>query len=254
MVDFKQKTIGDIIESEHLMVSTAPQRYGAYYTLALDLSVFLSSVVKSVDRNHETFVRFLSQVTKHHLLAVFSTARLHQIQAMMNLRQALEAGACAAFAIANPDSAHFLTPEGTLDTSKKLAARRYKWLDEQFPDGSSQIKTMKEAINSSTAHANIAYTQKNFRLSDSGSEFSTPFFDIDDEYFVKSDFLMTSKIAISLIDLFYGVNKTVNAIVWRDDFQSRLGSLLKQDGALRKEMQSPDRFKEQLRKFGHLIK
>jgi hypothetical protein len=198
--------------------------------------VFLSSVVKLVDRNHETFVRFLSRVTKHHLLAVFSTARLHQIQATMNLRQVLEAGACAAFAIANPDPAHFLTPEGTLDTSNKSAGRCYKWLDEQFPDGSSQIKTMKDMINKSTAHANIAYTQKNFRISDSGNEFSTPFFDIDDEDFVKSDFLLASKIALSLIDLFYGVNETVNAIVWRDDFGSRFDSLLEQEAALRAEM------------------
>jgi hypothetical protein len=89
------------------MVLTAPQRYGAYYTLALDVSVFLSLVRKSIDREHAIFVRFFSQVKKHHLLAIFSTVRLHQIQAMMNLRQVLEAGACAAFAIANPDPTHF---------------------------------------------------------------------------------------------------------------------------------------------------
>jgi hypothetical protein len=38
-MDFKQKTIDDLIESEHLMLSIAPQRYGAYYSIALDLSV-----------------------------------------------------------------------------------------------------------------------------------------------------------------------------------------------------------------------
>jgi hypothetical protein len=125
--------------------------------------VFLSSAVKSIGRDHETFGRFLSQVAKHHLLAVFSTVRLHHIQAMMNLRQVLEHGACAAFAIANPDPAHFasITAEGTLDASKKLTDKRYKWLDKQFPKGSSQIKEMKEMINNSTAHANIAYTNQN---------------------------------------------------------------------------------------------
>jgi hypothetical protein len=124
----------DLIENEHKMVLTAPQRYGAYFTIAVDLSLFFSTAVKSVDRNHEIFMRFLSQVKKHHLLAVLSTTRLHQVQAMMNLRQVLEAGACAAFAIANPDPAHFasITPAGTLDTSQKLAVA-YKWLNEQFP-------------------------------------------------------------------------------------------------------------------------
>jgi hypothetical protein len=255
-MDFKQKTIDDLIESEHLMLSTAPQRYGAYYTIALDVSVFLSSAVKSVDRDHATFVRFLSQVKKHHLLAVFSTVRLHQIQAMMNLRQVLENGACAAFAVANPEPAHFAstTPEGTLDASKKLTVKRYEWLDKQFPQGSSYIKAMKEKINNSTAHANIAYTQKTFRLADGGNEFSTPFFDIEDEYFVTGDLLMASGIAISLIDLFYGVNKDVNAIVWRDDFDSRFASIFERETALRKKMHSSDRFKEQQRKFGHLMK
>jgi hypothetical protein len=75
-MDFKQETIGDLIESEQLMVLTAPQRYGPYYTLAIDVSVFLSLAVKSIDRDHAIFVRFFSQVKKHHLLAIFSTARL----------------------------------------------------------------------------------------------------------------------------------------------------------------------------------
>ncbi len=59
-MDFKQTTIDDLIENEHQLLSTAIQRYGAYYTIALDVSEFLFSAVKSVDRNHAIFVRFLS--------------------------------------------------------------------------------------------------------------------------------------------------------------------------------------------------
>jgi hypothetical protein len=254
-MDFKQTTFDDLIESEHQMLSTAIQRYGAYYTIALDVSEFLFSAVKSVGRDYAIFVRFLSQVKKHYLLAVFSTVRLHQVQAMMNLRQVLENGACAAFSIANPEPTHFAstTPEGTLDASKALAAA-YKWLNEKFPQGSSRIKAMKDNINSSTAHANIAYTNKNFRLADSGNEFSIPFFDIDDTYFVTGDLLMASGIPLGLIKLFYGVNKDVNAIVWRDDFESRFASLFERETALRSEMLSSDRFKEQQQKFAHLMK
>jgi hypothetical protein len=65
---------------------------------------------------------------------------------------------------------------------------------------------------------------------------------------------MASSIALSLIDLFNGVKKDVNAIVWRDDFESRFASLIGRETALRKEMHSSDRFKQQLRKFGHLMK
>jgi hypothetical protein len=66
---------------------------------------------------------------------------------------------------------------------------------------------------------------------------------------------MASSIALSLIDLFNGVKrKYVTAIVWLDDFESRFASLFEQETALRKEMHSSDRFKEQQRKFGHLMK
>src|SRR2546430_9857689 len=56
----------------------------------------------------ESRASFFAQVKKHHMLALFSTVRLHKVQALMNLRQVLEAGACAAFAIANPDHKHFV--------------------------------------------------------------------------------------------------------------------------------------------------
>jgi hypothetical protein len=71
---------------------------------------------------------------------------------------------------------------------------------------------------------------------------------------VMCDLLMASNIALSLIKLFYGVKKDVNAIVWRDDFESRFASLFDRETALRNEMHSSDRFKQQQQKFGHLMK
>lgn len=86
-VDLKQRSIGDIIESERLLVLEVPERYGAFYTNALDASVFLSTLIKSLDPDRFVFGRYYSQVKKHHLLALFSTVRLHQVQSTMNLRQ-----------------------------------------------------------------------------------------------------------------------------------------------------------------------
>lgn len=69
------------------------------------------------------------------MLALLSTVRLHKVQSMMNLRQVLEAGAAAAFAIANPEMQHFADTDanGFLDPSKALAKKRYAWLDKHFP-------------------------------------------------------------------------------------------------------------------------
>ena len=50
---------------------------------------------------------------------------------------------------------------------------------------------------------------------------------------MKADLLLASKIAISLVDLYYGVNEDAKAIVWRDDFHARFEALVKRETALR---------------------
>ena len=116
------------------------------------------------------------------------SCRTHGVQSTMNLRHVLEAGSCAAFAIANPDPSHFVTTDGqgVLNASQKLMARIYKWLDENYPDGSKSIKSIKELINASTAHANLAFTGSNFKEIDGG--ISSPFFDFEDPYLLKPTF------------------------------------------------------------------
>lgn len=83
---------------------------------------------------------------------------------MINLRQVLEAGACAAFAVANPDHKHFVDTDahGILDPSPKLARKRYAWLKQNYPAGSDAIERMKKQINLEAAHANLIGAQANF--------------------------------------------------------------------------------------------
>ena len=208
-MDLKQKTIGDIIDSERRLVLEAPERYGAFYTNALDASIFLTTFIKSLDPDRFVFGRYHAWVKKHHMLALFSTVRLHQAQATMDLRQVLEAGSLAAYAIANPDPSLFVTEDknGLLNSSPKLTGNAYKWLDQNYPQGSASLKEMKDNINASTAHANLVYTGANFEVVDDGV--SSPFFDFEDDYAVKTELWRIGNIAISLLDLFYGVNESV---------------------------------------------
>ena len=205
----KQRTIAEIAESEAMLLATAHERYPVYYPHALELSLFLSNFIKSIDADRAVFGMFLSQVKKHHTLALFSTVRLHKIQAGMNLRQVLEAGACAAFAIANPGHEHFVDTDeqGILDPSQKLAKKRYEWLAEHYPAASATIKSLKDGINQSTAHANLIYASNNFQFNEASRSFDAPFFDIEDEYFLKADLWMTGNVALALMDTFYGVNR-----------------------------------------------
>jgi hypothetical protein len=95
-MEFKQNTIGQILDSENEAVVTASERYGEYFDHALACSTLITQFLKSIDPDRYVFASFLSQVKKHHFLALLSAVRLHRIQSMMNLRQVLEAGACAA--------------------------------------------------------------------------------------------------------------------------------------------------------------
>src|SRR5258708_11707385 len=101
-MEIKQRTIAEIAETEGLLLAHALERYPVYYAHALEASLFLSNFIKSVDPDRSVFVMFLSQVKKHHTLALFSTVRLHQMQAKMNLRQVLEAGGRSALSTFTP--------------------------------------------------------------------------------------------------------------------------------------------------------
>jgi hypothetical protein len=123
---------------------------------------------------------------------------------MMNLRQALEAGACAAYALATPDLAHFaeITESGTLNPNRKLAKRRYAWLNEHYPERSAAAKHMIGLINSSTAHANIIFTENNFREVDRHRA-EAPFFDFEDDFHVKIDLWLIAGAGSALLDFFF---------------------------------------------------
>lgn len=245
-MDFKQSTIGEALNSEKEMVIKGAERYGEYFINAADLNHLLNEFHKSIAPDHFIFAAFLSQFRKHHTLALFSAVRLHHVQAMMNMRQVLESGACAAYAIANHNVEDFadVNDQGIIDLSGKLTQKRYKWLEENYKAGSDAIKSMKDSINNSAAHSNIVYAYKTFNFNAKSGKFDTPFFDIEDEYHIKTDLWMIGNVAMGLMDLFYGINKGRDVIRFNDDFIPRLRSLRKQNDKLKKKIMEDSRFKD----------
>lgn len=249
-MEFLQGTIGQILDSEKEMVLSAPERYGKYYETALECSLLMTHFLKLVDPDMWVFAAFLSQVKKHHTLALFSAVRLHKVQAMMVLRQALEAGACAAFAIANPDPAQFVDADesGILDPSQKLVKKRYNWLIENYPEGSSAIEEIKKQINISTAHANLISAHSTFRTDDEAGLFVTPFFDIEDEDYVKTHLWQIGHVALTLLHLFFEINERRNVIKFVDNFWPQIQTLGQKNESLRVEMMASDRGKRAMQK------
>jgi hypothetical protein len=246
-MEFLQATIGQILDSEKEMVLRASERFGKYYETALECSLLMTHFLNETDPDRWVFAAFLSQVKKHHTLALFSAVRLHKVQAMMVLRQALEAGACAAFAIANPDPAQFVDADesGILDPSQKLAKKRYNWLAENYPEGSSAIKEIKKQINTSDAHANLINT---FLTDDGAGLFVTPFFDIEDEDYVKTHLWQIGHVALTLLHLFYEINERRNVIKFVGNFWPQIQTLGQKNESLRAEMMASDRVKRAMQK------
>jgi hypothetical protein len=226
------------------MLLAAKERFGNYYVNARASSVFLSRCIVAVDRDRMIFGRFLALAKKHHMLAIMSAVRLHKVQAMMNLRQVLEAGAAAAFAIANPDNHHFFKVDqnNIITSPTNLAAKRYRWLEQNFKARSDAIRAKKALINEAQSHANVVSSERVFRIADTGDLINAPFFDIEDDHFVKIDLWLAASIAVDLMDLFYGVNAGRNVIEFIPDFPAFIGRLQSDTASLRAEMMASPRY------------
>jgi hypothetical protein len=253
---YPQLTLEEIVDSERAMIMDASKRYGPHYKHARATTVYLTLCIQSIELDRaDMFGRLFSLMKKHHTLSVLSALRLHRVQAMMNLRQVLEAGAAAAFAIANPETHHFVDVDafGILDPSQKLTGKRYKWLDQHYPNKSAWIASTKDRINSSAAHANIISGDCTFRIADDHSSASAPFFDVEDEYFVKADLWLISSVAITLMDFFFGVAGDMaragrSVIDFRPDFQHTVEGLAAENNALLTEIQASERFQKAMQK------
>jgi hypothetical protein len=243
-MDFKQSNFQEILDSEREMVLRAEERFGSFYVNAFRFSELLAQSIRTVDPSRMIFVAFLSHLRKHHTLALFSTVRLHGIQAKMDLRQTLEAGAFAAYAIANIERADFadIDEDGILNPTQDLDRKRYRWLEQNFPDGSNSIKRLKNSINKSGAHSDIAIAHSTFNFDDINRRFDTPFFDVENDYLVKTDLWLIANIAMGPLQLFFEVNKTFNVVVFADDFERRIQELSIENGRLREEMMQTERY------------
>src|SRR5271166_5765128 len=254
---YPQSTLEEIVESERSMFLDGEARYGRHFKHARAVTMYLSLCVVSVDHDRsDTFGRLFSLMKKQHMLAFLSALRLHKVQAMLNLRQVLEAGAGAAYAIANPNIRDFADIDafGIMDPSQKLAGKRYRWLRENYPEASKRIEDIKKEINDQNAHANIVSADATFRVGHTKDIVDLPFFDVEDEYFVKADLWRIGSAAITLMDLFYGVTESVaratgqSVLEFRPDFPNTIEGLVAESNALQREIIGSDRYKAAMRK------
>jgi hypothetical protein len=117
-----------------------------------------------------------------------------------------------------------------------------------------KIEDIKKQINDQNAHANIISAHATFRVGQTTDAVDLPFFDAEDEYFVRADLWLISSVAITLMDLFYGITKGVALETGRSVVEFRLGyangiaGLAAESNALLDEIKGSDRYKTAMRK------
>lgn len=234
---YLQDSLISIVNSEHEMVLDAEKRFGPHYLLAADATSILSTFVQKVHRKQRHFSLFLSHAKKHLVLALLSTLRQHQVQATMNIRQALEAGCVAAFALGNPDAQFYPSSEGenVFEYAEKHRATVYRWLDENFRSYSDVIKASKKNINVGTAHANVIFASNVFEETD--SEFETPFFDVEDDFSIRAGLFRVADNAIMLLDLIAAVEaETKSGLVFSEEFRPAVKHMIPYLQTMRTEL------------------
>ncbi len=247
IMEFKQDTIGDIIESEKQIVLHGAECYGDYFINASEFSNLLNSFIKSIDGPTKfIFVAFLFQIRKYLTLALFSAVRRHHIQSSMNLRYVIEAGQWAAYAMGNEEQEKFCSKDenGIILIEEKHEKAMYQWLDNNFRVKADETKRLKKIISGAGAHSNIVYAFQNFEMKPfHNAGFKTTFFDPEDDYRIKTDLWFVANTALGLLDLFYGVNQKYKVFQVADDFDAKFQQLVTENNRLRAEMMDTDRFK-----------
>ena len=222
------------------------EKFFIYWGNAFGFVVFMNRFIKSIDDPDKfIFLAFLSQAKKHLTLALFSSVRRHHVQMGMNMRQVLEASSWAAYALAFVEEEKFCEKDdaGNLTVPDKLSDAKNKWLDENFKIKSDEIKKHKKMINESVAHSNIIYTFNNFRMKpETDPGFILPFFDFEDDYWIKSDLWFIANTTMGIIDLFVGVNKQYKVFQLSDDFSDQFKQLIDLNNKLKSEAMSSKRY------------
>lgn len=200
--------INEISKFENEFILKSSQRYGKYYKNAVDALELLDESIKSIDISEFVFHSFYFQIKKSLQLALLSMLRLHEIQASMMMRYAVESSTMAAYSLYKTNTNNYLYTDeyGRATLKSKTQKKCYAWLETNYPTHSASIENKKKMLNMFSTHSNLFNTFKNIEIND----FSYSLFDVikdDDEIYV---FLWNiANTTIFIMDMLEDVSKVI---------------------------------------------
>ena len=240
----KTTTLDTLAVQERSHYRTAQKRLGAPYLVAHETTILLTTFIESASRNRFVFAGFMALIQKHQTLSLLSIVRFHHVQAMMNIRQALESASNAAFALANPLGVYIDDKTGLMLEPKTVSSRSNKWLESTFQEHSDTILEIKKEINRDSAHSNFIQSARIVDADEKNMILNTSFFDREDQYDNISDLLIISKAAIITMDLIWSVNRNYGGISLSDDFAERFSQVRSDHARLVENLKNTKRFQD----------
>ncbi len=238
-------TFAHLIEAERTLLLEAPERYGAAFQNAQELTSLFSTFIASIEPNAELFVRWMSQANKHQVLALLSASRRHRVQATMNLRQVIEASCQAAFAMEHrePESVFRRDDQGEPTLRKKHIARSYEWVKRNFPNENQILETLNKHISESSAHAYITSSNANFAHAVDSGRMDTTFFDVPDDFVERGALLQVAGVALNAVNLLLSANTRFPCFQIKPSCLSDLRRLALGTQRIQEEMMRSERFR-----------
>lgn len=113
--------IVDISNTEHDLVVKAYQDYGETLQVTESILDLFEIFIEGLGPSFQVFMLFYVQLVNSLTMALLSKIRLHDIQAMMMIRQFLESVSLAAYAIVESDPKMFIISleDGTVKPNEK---------------------------------------------------------------------------------------------------------------------------------------
>jgi hypothetical protein len=89
-----------------------------------------------------------------------------------------------------------------------------------------------------------------FRVNDAADYASAPFFDVEGDYHARSDLWLVAGVALTLMDLLYGMNQSLKVIAFNPDFAGAMQSYATKINAPLDDMARTQLFKAAMEKHG----
>lgn len=223
----KSLTLLDLVIEENTLLLKAQQKYGELYKHTVDvyslMSSFFTGYMGKFDQGIDIFLRFHTEMRNFYLLSMFSTVRLHAVQSSLNLRGFIEASCNTAYSIAKPKYKDFVETDemGILDPSDDLRKKRYKWLDDNYPDRSSDLRKIKKQVQFNS-HSNLVNTYRNLKHIFEKNKLpktNTLFFDFKDQYLTRKSLWQLSNTGLACLNLIYEINRDYKKITLIDNYE-----------------------------------